>query len=438
VAKTEGKTEVRTETQARAFVKKATKPPKVSLGNNLYLKHDGKGRGTWAFIFTSPRTGKAREMSLGTFHLTDKDVGFAQAVADAAVAKELLKTGVDPLDARIVEKQTAETSAKKATLFRDYAKAYVEKFKASWKNPKYRRDFPNSLEAYAYPIIGDMDVADITLKDVVKVLEPIWYTKTETADRVRSRIEKILDAAAAIGLRSPDLVNPARWKGVVATQFPSPNKVHKVVHHPALPYELAPAFWERLKEDTSRGAQLLRFVILTAMRYEAAAPVMSNEINIEQGLWTIPPHRAERVEKSASPLKGIHEDFEIPLSSAALELVQGLNREGLLFPSPDTGKPLSDAALGKVVRRHAAGVPATTHGFRSTFKDWVKRETNVAWEVGEEALAHQVGTEVARAYGRRQAVEKHRVLLQAWSDYLNGLKDTPALRFVGRPQLEVA
>jgi integrase len=433
------KTEVRTETQARAFVKKGTHPSKVSIGNNLYLKHDDKGRGTWTFLFTSPRTKKAREMSLGTFHHTDKDIGFAKAVADAVAAKELLKTGVDPLDARNEKKAEAAPAVKVVTLFRDYAKAYIAKFKDSWKNPKYRRDFPNSLEAYAYPIIGDMDVADITLKDVVKVLEPIWSTKSETADRVRSRIEKILDAAAAEELRRADMVNPARWKGVVATQFPSKKKVRRVVHHPALPYELAPAFWESLKEDNSKGAQLLRFVILTAMRYEAAAPVMSAEINIEKELWIIPPHRAERVDKSASPLKGIHENFELPLSSAALELVKGLkDRPGLLFPSPDTGKPLSDAALSKVVRRHANGVPATTHGFRSTFKDWVKRETNVAWDVGEEALAHQVGTEVARAYGRRQAVEKHRVLLQAWSDYLHGLTDTSALRVVSRPQLEVA
>jgi integrase len=433
------KTEVKTETQARAFVKKGTKPPKVGIGNNLYLKHDGKGRGAWCFIYTSPRSGKSREMSLGTFHHMDKEIGFARARADAAAAKETLKTGVDPLDVRKEEKKASPST--RATLFEDYAEGYITKFKASWKNPKYRRDFPNSLKTYAYPIIGKMDVADITPKDVVKVLEPIWYTKPETASRVRMRIEKILDAAAVDGLRPQNVVNPARWKGVMSTQFPSKNKVRRVKHHDALPYELAPAFWQSLKEDHSSSGQLLQFAILTAMRYEAAAHVTSNEINIEKRLWTIPPHRSERAHKSASPLKGIHEDFEIPLSSAALELVKGLIDgavPGLLFPSPDTGKSLTDAALGKVVRRHANGVPATPHGWRTTFRGWVKSETIVPWEIAEEALAHKVGTDVSRAYDRRPAVEKLRVLLQAWSDYLHGLTDTPALRLLRRPQLEVA
>jgi integrase len=364
-------------------VKNARPGDRLSDGDGLRLDVDARGGRSWIFRFTSPATGKERYMGLGTA----SDVTLAQARDAAQAARQLIRDGKDPIAHRNEQRATVKVEAARAVSFQAFAESYVTLHKPGWKNVKHAQQWENTLKTYVYPIIGAVPVSTITTDDVVKVLEPIWLDKRETAARIRGRIEQILNAATAKGLRAGS--NPAML-GILKHLLPAQRRKRFVKHHPSLPYEEMPRFWKSLASDASDAARMLRWIILTACRY-GEARFMDRDAEVQNDLWSIPPNRmkAERV-------------HYVPLTALALKQ--------LPF------RPVSDAALTKCIARHTS-TKATTHGMRSTFRDWAGDETEAAWEVAEAAIAHATGSETTAAYRRRTALAKRRKLMEAWSAY---------------------
>jgi integrase len=269
--------------------------------------------------------------------------------------------------------------------FGECATAYIEAHRAGWRNPKHAAQWSSTLNAYALPVMGKIPVADVDVGLVMKVVEPLWTTKTETAGRVRGRIEAVLDWASARGYRAGD--NPARWRGHLDKLLPAKAKVRKVKHHAALPYDELPAFIVAARTNETIGA-----------------PV--GEINAREKLWTIPADRmkAER-------------DHRVPLTARALAIVAEVApADGSLFPGGKAGRTLSNMAMTAVLKRMGRG-DITVHGFRSTFRDWAAERTNFPSEVVEMALAHTIEDKVEAAYRRGDLFQKRRRLMDAWAEF---------------------
>jgi integrase len=372
----------------------------------LRLDVDARGNGSWVFRYKSPVTAKERYMGLGAA----SDVGLEAARKAAQAARALIAKGKDPIEDRIAARAAEKVEAAGSVTFRDYAEGYIARFEKSWKNPKHCQQWTNSLKNYVYPLIGSKAVRDIDTTAVMSVLAPIWNSKPETASRVRGRIEMILTAAKAEGLRTGD--NPAAWRERIKPLLPSKRKVRAVVHHPALPYPLLPKFMASLRADQSDSALLLQFIIGTAARYNEGAFADWTEVERNEMLWTIPGAR----------MKGdrTNKPHVVPLADAALRVLE-LARErygtkGLIFPGMRRSKPISDVTLAKAIARHT-DVKATTHGFRSTFRDWAGDMTNFPRELCEQALAHVIADETEAAYRRSDALAKRRRLMDEWAAY---------------------
>jgi integrase len=362
-------------------VKNAKPGDKLSDGGGLRLDLDKNGNAAWIFRYTSPATGRERFMGLGPAN----DVSLTRARDAAQEARELLREHVDPIERRNQQRAAAKVAENRSITFKTYAEQFIGGRESTWKNEKHRQQWRNSLRDYAYPHIGGTPVADVDTDAVLRVLRPIWNEKKETARRVRGRIEMILNAAKAEKLRTGE--NPALWRGHL-DQVLARRKKSEVKHHPALPYSEVPAFMAKLRADQSDAARMLEFIILTAVRYDVAPP---RDGEVVGDLWKIPGHRmkAER-------------EFDVPLSKAA----------AALLPVPK----VSDTALAKCIRRHTAS-PATTHGFRSTFRDWAGDCTSFPRDVAEAALAHAVEDETEAAYRRSTALVKRRKLMDDWARY---------------------
>jgi len=375
-------------------VKNATRGEKLSDGGGLRLDVDPRGGRSWVFRYRSPVTGKERYMGLGPAPGIN-DIGaarrsLAEARDAADEARKLLRQGKDPIEHKNEAKAAAKSEAAKSITFQAFAEQFVETHKPGWKNAKHIQQWENSLKTYVFPMIGAKSVASIGQDDVLRVLALVWMEKKETAARVRGRIEQILNAATAKGIRTGS--NPALL-GIVKHLLPAQKRKQQVRHHPSLPYEEMPEFWKSLSADVSDAARMLRWIILTACRFnEAYALDVAGEV--KDDLWTIPAHR----------MKGDRVHY-VPLTALALEQ--------LPF------RRVSDVTLAKTIARHAQ-TPATTHGMRSTFRDWAGDETEAAWETAEHALAHAVGSETEAAYRRSTALAKRRKLMDAWSKYVQG------------------
>ncbi|UEM08446.1 integrase arm-type DNA-binding domain-containing protein [Bradyrhizobium barranii subsp. barranii] len=367
-------------------VKHAKPGEKLADGDGLRLDVDKNGNASWVFRFKSPVTGKERFMGLGPL----RDVGLAEAREAASAARALVRNHVDPIEHRISERAKAKAAATGTLTFEAYAKQYIAGKEVGWKNEKHRQQWSNSLRDYAHPIIGQLAVSDIDTEAVLKVLRPIWNVKKETARRVRGRIEAILNAAKAEGLRTGE--NPALWRGHL-DQVLARRRKSDVKHHPALPYEEMPQFWRSLASDTSEAARMLRWIILTACRFNESAD-MDPAAEVKGELWTIPAIRmkAER-------------EHKVPLTNLALAQ--------LPF------RPVSDVTLSNCIARHT-NTTATTHGMRSTFRDWAGDCTSFPREIAEMALAHAVDDETEAAYRRSTALAKRRDLMTTWAAYCNG------------------
>lgn len=370
-------------------------------GDGLYLQIRG-GSASWVFRFRfgKPKPGSRHghnryEMGLGPV----RDMTLAEARTEVGELRKLIRAGRNPIDQRRLSRDSRPPT------FDEAAKAYIDEFKTSWRNPKHAAQWQSTLDTYASPVIGDLPVNEIDQTGVERVLNPIWQTKTETASRVRGRIERVLDWARVKSYRTGD--NPARWKGHLEHVFPKRSAVRKVAHHPALPWAELPAFMATLSERDSQSSDALRLTILTAARSGEIrfAKWMEFDLDAETPLWIVPADRMKS-----------HREHRIPLSRQAADLLRGLRRRksGYLFDVKR--KPLSESAMLMLLRRMEFG-NITVHGFRSTFRDWVAEKTSFSRDLAELSLAHVNKDRVEAAYLRGDALEKRAELMQAWADF---------------------
>ena len=369
----------------------------------LLLRVSANGNRRWGLRFTVH--GSRRLMGLGPYPI----ITLAQARDLARQALSKLAAGVDPIEDRAVVRRAAIEAARAAITFDKAAAAFIEARSDEWQSTRHRLQWISSLQQYASPVIGKMDVAAIETGHVLRVLEPIWRTKTETATRVRGRIELVLDWCRARGHRKGD--NPARWRGHLEQLLPNPSRVSKVVHHAAVSWADAPAHYARIKQAPGLGAQALRLLILTAVRSGELRFAEWPEFDLDAGLWIIPAGRMKIKDR---------EDHRVPLSRQALALLQELPRlhdSPLVFHGSRQGRPLSDMTLTACMRR--LRMDAVPHGWRSTFRDWASEATDFHGDVAEMALAHAIRNPVEAAYRRGDLFAKRRLLMQAWADYLD-------------------
>lgn len=359
--------------------------------------------GSRSWVFRARVAGVRRDMGLGGY----PDVTLAQARELARVARAKIRAGVDPIEEARAARSALIAARMSAVSFSKATEQYLEAHEAGWSNPKHRQQWENTLTTYAGPKIGQMLVRDIELPHVLSVLEPIWREKTETASRLRGRMESVLDWASARGYRSGP--NPARWKGHLDKLLPAPGRIAKTDHHRSLPHEDMPAFFAALRQQDGSGARALEFTILTAARSGEARGATWEEFDLTAGKWVIPAGRMKA-----------KKEHRVALSAQAVALLkaqQELRVSDFVFPSPKEDSMLSDMTLTAVLRRMK--VDAVPHGFRSTFRNWTAETTNYPREIAELALAHTVGSEVERAYMRSDLFEKRRALMQDWADFVS-------------------
>lgn len=367
----------------------------------LYLYVNSNGARSW--VLRSVVADVRRHMGLGSYPA----VTLAMAREKARQAREEIFAGVDPILKRKQLASALRAQQVSQKTFEDAAKSYLSAHGDSWKNPKHRAQWTSTLQTYAYPIVGNLLVSDISHTHILSVLEPIWKTKNETAVRLRGRIESVLDWATVRGLRSGE--NPARWKGNLDILLPAPNKVKKVAHHAAVGLDVMPAFMVKLRSQVGISARALEFAVLCASRSGEVRGAAWDEVDLEKAIWTIP---AERMKAK--------KEHRVPLSPDALNLLNAQTKqEGspLIFPGRK-GQPLSDMSLLAVMRRME--VDAVPHGFRSTFRDWVGEKTSYPREVAEAALAHALESKVEAAYRRGDALDKRREMMRDWAIFCRG------------------
>lgn len=366
----------------------------------LHLQISERSARSWTYRYQI--NGKRRDMGLGGTDLYN----LAQARERAREARRLVDQGVDPIDQRRAGKQAAMLAAAKSITFEQAAKAYIKAQSAGWRNSRHAAQWPQSLEAYVFPVFGNLSVQAVDVTLVMKAIEPIWTEKPETASRVRGRIESVLDWATARGYRKGE--NPARWRGHLENLLPARSKVRRVVHHPALPYAEMSGFMTQLRALDGVACRCLEFAILTCARSGEAIGARWSEIDLAARLWTIPAER----------MKGGRE-HRVPLSDAAVAVVEqmaAIRHSDFVFPGMREGRPLSPMSLVMTLPR-LGRTGLTVHGFRSAFADWAAEQTSFQHEVREMALAHKVGDAVVQAYRRTDQFQKRRELAEAWSRY---------------------
>jgi integrase len=379
-------------------IDKTRKPGVYADGGGLYLRVTPEGTKSWVYRFTL--NGKARWMGLGSVALC----GLQDARGKALDARRLCHEGVDPISARETQRASERLEAAKAITFRECAETYVKTHRISWRNAEHQRQWEATLADYANPVIGDLSVASVDTALVMKILEPLWARVPETASRLRGRIESILDWARVRGYRNGE--NPARWRGHLDKLLPKKSKIQK--HLTALAYTELPGFMMALREQDSRSARALEFVILTAARTGEALGARWDEIDIKTKTWVVPPARMKA-----------GKEHRVPLSPAAMRVIEqqaNYRENALVFPGTRTDCSLKRTTMLMLLRRMRHGA-LTTHGFRATFKTWAEEQTNFAPHIVEAALAHMNADKVEAAYQRGDLLERRRALMNHWGDY---------------------
>ncbi len=369
----------------------------VGGATGLYLRIEGGSR-TWVlrYVFMRGR----RRMGLGSYPA----VPLAVAREDARAALRLRDEGKDPLAVRQAERDAARRAAAERVAFDTAAEDFIREHETTWRSLKHAQQWRNTLATYASPHFGAVPVSEIDQPRVLRALTPIWKKKTETAARLRGRIEQILDWATAHGYRTGP--NPARWRGQLEHILADPSKVAPVKHHPAVDVADLPAVYGQIASVEGQSARALCFLILTAARSGEVRGATWSEVDLDGALWVVP---AERMKAK--------KDHRVPLSRQAVALLKAQPRlpdVEYVFPSNRRG-PLSDMALTQLMRRH--DFEAVPHGFRSTFRDWAGEMTGHPRDAIELCLAHAIDTKTEAAYRRGDMLEKRTVIMQEWADY---------------------
>jgi integrase len=376
-------------------------------GDNLYLQVTSSNAKSWIFRFSFD--GKRREMGIGPY----PEISLEKARESAIELRRLVKAGTDPIEQRKADQAAKRAERNNAVTFAYCAKQYIESHRHGWKNPKHAQQWANTLEQYAYPVIGETIIKDVDTALIMRVLQPIWLAKNETAGRLRGRLENILDWAAVQGFRAVE--NPARWKGHLDNLLASPGKVQKNNHFKALPYAEINTLMLALRANGSVSAKALEFLILTAARTGEIIGAKWDEIDFDNQLWIVP---ADRMKAGR--------EHRIPLSSRAFDIVremQALKTNDAIFPGRSKGGFLSNAAMDKLLQQ-TLGIDATVHGMRSTFRDWASERTAYPHEVCEMALAHTIRNQAEAAYRRGDLIEKRRNLMEDWLKFCEAAADT--------------
>lgn len=387
---------------------KALKNPGTYLDERgLYLRVEKGARGinkTWAYRFQMD--GHRTIMGLGSY----PTVGLSDAREAAHVARRKVHAGINPIEERRALKTAVRVAAVNNVTFATAARALIDSKQAEWSNLKHAQQWRNTLSTYAYPIFGNIPVADIDTSLVHEVLAPIWTTKTETAKRVRMRIENVLDYARVMGWREGK--NPARWRDHFDRLLAHPNKIRKVTHHAALPYAHMAEFMAALRAREGVSARALEFLVLSASRVGPVINAKWDEIDLEARVWTCPAANMKR-----------DKDHRVPLSDDAVTVLRGMlemPETEFVFANVGTGKGLSNMAMPTVIRRMQKTEDwphITVHGFRSTFRTWAQEKTLHQREVAAAALHHVLGDKVEEAYARGDVLAKRRKLMDDWAKF---------------------
>ena len=385
-------------------------PGRTPIGGGIYLTI--KPGGSASFGYRYQIKGKRRQIGLGAYCPNTNTLMMART--NAVDLKAMINKGIDPIEHSIQERNRA-LAAEKANKVKDeinqatfdrISLEYIDLKKAEWKNAKHHQQWINTLTTYAFPVIGKMPVADIETAHVLAVLKPIWNTKTETATRVRTRLEAVLSYAEAKNWRTGG--NPARWRGHLSAILPSPQKLKDRKHHSALPYGELPQFMSILSNTDGMGARALEMTILTATRTKESLGAKWSEIDLDNRVWTIPKERMKA---------GV--EHRIPLSGQAMKILSQVAEHEMsdyVFPNRNNGKPMSNAGMSSVLKR-LDRTDITVHGFRSTFRDYVAEKTNTPERTAEAALAHKLKDASEAAYQRGDLIEKREILMQTWGNY---------------------
>jgi integrase len=384
-------------------VDKAKTPGLLADGGGLYLRIGPTGAKSWVFRYR--RDGKLHDMGLGPLHT----VSLAEARDKAHECRKLRLDRIDPIEAREASRRAVKLTAASAITFRECAERYIAAHKAGWRNAVHAEQWPQTLGSYVYPVFGELPVQAVDVGLVMKAIEPLWQSKTETANRTRGRIESILDWAKTRGYREGE--NPARWRGHLENLLPKRSKVQAVEHHAALPYVEIGAFMAELRQQESVAARALEFTILTAARTGEVRGARWSEIDLDAKVWNIPASRM----KANRP-------HRVPLSDAALAIVKAMAeiRQGdFVFPGTRANRPMSKTGLMLVLQRMGR-TDTTVHGLRSTFRDWAAERTSFPAEIAEGALAHLVGDAVERAYRRSDLFDRRRQMMDQWAWFCEG------------------
>ena len=381
-------------------INKVTKPGWYPDGEGLYLQVSPTGSKSWVYRYK--KAGKQHRHGLGRY---SDDNTLEDARTAAGTCRKLRRDGIDPIRYKRQQDADKQLEEAKSITFKECATQYIESHKSGWKNSKHESQWTNTLETYAYPFIGDISVQKIDVGLVMQVIEPIWHKKTETASRVRQRIEKVLDWAKVRQYRTGD--NPAQWRGHIENLLPKRSKVQKVQHFKAMPYGEVPDYFKILRKVKSITAKALAFTILTATRNNEVREAKWNEIDTKSGIWTIPDERMKAGKAHRVPLT--HECLNI------LEEAKKFKVDDYVFPGLRKNRPLSNQALLKLLKTEHPAL--TVHGFRSSFRDWCAEMTAYPREVAEAALAHTLSNSTEAAYQRGDLFVKRSKLMDAWSDY---------------------
>ena len=351
------------------------------------------------------RAGRERWMGLGPY----PDVSLAEARDKSLECRRMLREGIDPIERRRAEHAAARSIAGNSTTFEECAKAHIQAHRPGWRNPKHAAQWWSTLETYANPIIGQVPVWDVDTGLVMRVVKPIWQTKTETANRLRQRIEAVIDGATALGLRSGD--NPARWRGHLENLLPRQSRISSVRHFEAMAYSEIPSFFRDLRQRDAISALALAFSILTAARSGEVRGATWDEMDLDMGTWTIP---GDRTKSSRS--------HRVPLPSEAMAVLREMKavqtgRDEYVFAGRHPGKQMSENTMRKYLQKDMQCERLTVHGFRSTFRDWAAEQTSFPREVAEAALAHTLKDKTEAAYQRSDMLERRRKLMETWAKY---------------------